>query len=92
MDSPMWSDSIKKELDDSINKNLHEKTVILKENEIQIENFKFKSLKKIGITVPFFKKECTLIFEGKFESFFAHVHVTIKSENYIDSAGRTFAT
>ena len=84
MDSSVWDDSVKKELDDSINKNPNKKTVIVKENEIRIENFKFESLKKIGITVPFFKKECTLIFEGKFESFFAHAHVTIKSENYVD--------
>jgi len=84
MDSPIWNDSIQKELDDSINKNPDKKQVIIKENLIQIENFKFTSLKKIGITVPFFKKECTLIFESQFENLFAHVHVTIKSENYVD--------
>ncbi len=84
MESPVWDDYTKKELDVSINKNPSKKKVTLKENMIQIENFKFIDLKKIGITVPFFKKECTLIFEGKFESLFAHVHVTIKSENYVD--------
>ncbi|MFB5606959.1 MAG: hypothetical protein ACE5RG_02525 [Candidatus Nitrosomaritimum yanchengensis] len=84
MDGPLWGDSVKKELDDSINKNPNKKQVTIKENTIQIENFKFTSLKKIGITVPFFKKECTLIFEAQFGTLLAHVHVTIKSENYVD--------
>ena len=84
MDSPVWGDSVKKELDDSINKNPNKKETSIKENTIQIENFKFTSLKKVGITVPFFKKECTLIFEAQFENLLAHVHVTVKSENYVD--------
>ena len=84
MDSPVWDESVKKELDDSINKNTNTKQVTLSKNTVQIENFKFNSLKKIGITVPFFKKECTLIFEAQFDALFAHVHVTIKSENCVD--------
>ena len=83
-DGQIWSDSVQKELDDSINKNPKKKQVSINENVIQIENFKFTSLKKIGITVPFFKKECTVIFEAQFESLLAHVHVTIKSEHYVD--------
>ena len=84
MDGPVWDDSVKKELDDSINKNQKKKKVSLKKNIVQIENFKFTTLKKIGITVPFFKKECTLIFEAQFGALLAHVHVTVKSENYVD--------
>ena len=83
-DSPIWGDSIQKALDNSINKNPKKKQVIIKEKIIHIENFKFTSLKKIGISVPFFKKECTMIFEAQFDKFFAHVHITIKSENYIE--------
>ncbi len=83
-DGPLWSDSVQKELDDSINKNPRKKQVTINENTIQIENFKFISLKKIGITVPLFKKECTMIFEAQFENLLAHVHVTIKSKNYAD--------
>ncbi len=82
-DSPEWDDSAKKMIDDSINKNPEKKQVIVKEKTIQIENFEFVSLKKIGITVPFFKKECTLIFEAQFGKLYAHVHITIKSENYV---------
>ncbi len=83
-DSPIWDDSTQKQIDNSINKNSNKKQVIVKEKTIQIENFEFVSLKKIGITVPFFKKECTLIFEAQFGKLYAHVHITIKSENYVD--------
>ncbi len=83
-DSLIWDDSTQKQIDDSINKNSNKKQVIVKEKTIQIENFVFVSLKKIGITVPFFKKECTLIFEAQFGKLYAHVHITIKSENYVD--------
>ncbi len=83
-DSPIWDDSIQKQIDDSINKNSKKKQVIIKEKTIQIENFEFISLKNIGITVPFFKKECTVIFEAQFGKLYAHVHITIKSENYVD--------
>ena len=83
-DSPVWDGSIQNELDESINKNPNPVSVTLKEKTIVIQNIEFYSLKKIGITVPFFKKECTLIFEAQFGNLFAHVHVTIKSENYVD--------
>ncbi len=83
-DSPIWDDSIQKQLDDSINKNPEKKQITIKEKIIQIENFEFHSLEKVGVSVPFFKEECTLIFEAQFEGLFAHVHLTIKSENYVD--------
>ena len=82
-DSPIWDDSTQKQIDESINKNPEKKQVTIKKNTVQIENFEFTSLKKIGITVPFFKKECTLIFEAQFGKLYAHVHITIKSENYV---------
>ena len=83
-DSPNWGDSVKKELDDSINKNSNPKQVTIRDKTIQIENFEFHTLKKIGISVPFFKEECTVIFEAQFQELFAHVHITIKSENFVD--------
>jgi len=83
-DSPIWDDSTQKEIDDYINKNPKKKHVTIKEKIIQIENFEFNSLKKIGISVPLFKDECTMIFEAQFGELFAHVHITIKSRNYID--------
>ena len=83
-DSPVWDDFTQKQLDDSINKNKKNKLVSIKENIIQIENIQFFSLKKIGISVPFFKDECTIIFEAQFGKLYAHVHITIKSKNYVD--------
>jgi len=83
-DSPIWDDSTQKKLDDSINKNPEKKQVTIKEKIIQIENFEFTSLTKIGVSVPFFKEECTLIFEAQFGKLSAHVHITIKSKNYVD--------
>ncbi len=83
-DSPVWDDLTQKQLDDSINKNSKKKQVTIKEKIIQIENFEFTSLTNIGISVPFFKEECTLIFEAQFRKLFAHVHISIKSKNYVD--------
>lgn len=83
-DSPVWDDFTQKQIVDSINKNPEKKQVTIKEKIIQIEDFEFTSLKNIGISVPFFKEECTLIFEAQFDKLFAHVHITIKSENYVD--------
>lgn len=84
MDSPVWDDSVKKELDDSINKNPEPKQVTIKEKTILIGNVEFYSLKKIGISVPFFKEECAIIFEAQFGTLFAHVHIHIKSPDYVD--------
>jgi len=83
-DTPIWDDSTKKQIDDSINKNPEKKQITIKEKIIQIENFEFVSLKNIGISVPFFKNECDVIFEAQFGELFAHVHISIKSENYVD--------
>ncbi len=83
-DSPIWDDSIQKQIDDSINKNPKKKQVTIKEKIIQIENFEFNSLNTIGISVPFFKEECTMIFDAQFGELSAHVHITIKSENYVN--------
>ena len=83
-DTPIWGDSIKKQLDNYINKKSEKKHVVVKSNTIKIENFEFNSLQKIGISVPFFKDECTMIFEAQFGEFFAHVHITIKSGNFLD--------
>jgi hypothetical protein len=82
--SPVWPDSFQKKLDISINKNSNDKKIIVTSHTITIEDFEFINLKKIGISVPFFKKECTMIFEAQFETFFAHIHITIKSHNFIE--------
>jgi len=83
-DTPLWGNSIKKQLDDSINKKSEKKQIIVKDNTVQIEDLEFNSLKKIGISVPFFKDECTMIFEGQFGELSAHAHITMKSGNFLD--------
>ena len=83
-DTPLWDDSTKKQLDDLINKNPQKKQIIVKEKSVQIENITFVSLKKIGISVPFFKDECTMILEGIFGEFSAHVHITTRSDNFLE--------
>ena len=83
-DSPIWPDSLQQKLDVLINKNSNKKKIIVDSDVIQIENFKFFSLQKIGISVPFFKEECTMIFESQFEDVFAHVHITMRNDNFID--------
>ena len=84
LDSPKWSDVIKQQIDKNINKNKEKKQVVIKHNVILIDNYEFTSLKKIGLTIPLFKKQFTLVFEGKFDNFFAHVHVTTSIENYLE--------
>jgi len=82
-DSPVWDDSTKKQLE-SINNNSQTKQITLRDNYLQIEGFEFHSLKKIGVTVPFFKEECTMIMEVQFGELLAHVHITTKSKDYLD--------
>jgi hypothetical protein len=83
-DTPIWSDSIQKKIDDLINKKITQKQIVITGKIILIENTQFTSLKKIGVSVPFFKDECTLIFEAQFENLFAHVHITKKLGNYLE--------
>ena len=83
-DTPIWSDLIQKKINDSINKKTIQKQIVITGKIILIENTQFTSLKKIGVSVPFFKDECTLIFEAQFENLFAHVHITKKLGNYLE--------
>ncbi len=83
-DPPLWGELTKNKLDETINKNPEKKLVIVKDKTIRIQNYEFNSLKKIGISVPFFKHECRIIFEARFEEFFAHVHITMRSEKFLD--------
>ncbi len=90
-DPPLWSEEVKKHMDSSISKNPENKKIIVHEKIIQIEDFKFSSLKKIGISVPFFKEECRMIFEAKFGDFFAHIHITVKSKDYLEIFNKLMA-
>lgn len=83
-DSPDWDESTILQLDESINKNSEKKQIIVGTDTVQIQTIQFYSINKVGVSVPLFKNECTMIFEAKFGELFAHVHITIKNENYLD--------
>jgi len=83
-DSPIWNESLQKKLDESVNKNSNLKKIIVKSDTVLIENFLFTNLQKIGVSIPFFKNECTMIFEGQFENIFAHIHITTKSDDFLE--------
>ncbi len=83
-DSPIWDDSTKKQFDESINNNSSKKQIRVRNNYLKIENFEFTSLKKIGVSVPFFKEECTMILEVQYGELLAHVHITTKSDDYLE--------
>jgi hypothetical protein len=83
-DSPIWNETVKNQFDKFINKNSKKKHIIVRDNYLKIENYEFNSLKKIGVSVPFFKNECTMILEVQNGELFAHVHITTKSEDYLD--------
>ena len=54
-DSPIWDDSTKKQLDESINKNPKKKHIIVRDNYLKIENYEFNSLKKLVFLYLFSK-------------------------------------
>ena len=83
-ESPLWDDDTKKYLDKRINQNLEKKKIIIGEKSIQIQDITFTNLDKIGVSIPFFKNECTLITESQFGNLSAHLHITIKSGNYLE--------
>ena len=84
LNSSIWSKSTKEKVDLDLNKNPNKKKIMIKDQQIKINDYEFNKIKKIGITVPLFKNQTTLVFEGHFEDFDAHVHVTTSSQNYVE--------
>ena len=82
--SPIWSKSIQEKIDLDLNKNNEKKKVLITTKKIQISDYDFLKIKKVGATVPLFKKETTVVFEGNFQNLDAHVHITTISPNYLE--------
>jgi len=82
--TPIWDDLTQKQIDSTINKKTDKKQITITNDLVTIENIAFYSLKKIGVSIPFFKDECTLIFEAQFGELYAHVHITKKSGNFLE--------
>ena len=82
--TPIWDDLIQDQINESINKKIEKKQIVINSEILKIENFEFHSLKKIGVSIPFFKDECTLILEAQFQNLFAHIHITKKFGNFLE--------
>lgn len=83
-ETPPWSVSRKEKVEYDINKNKEKKSVTIRNNTVAINNYKFDSIQKVGLTIPQFKRQSTMIFEGRCEEFYAHVHITTRSKNYLE--------
>jgi hypothetical protein len=83
-ETPTWSVSRKEKVEDDINKNKEKKSIAVIGNTVTINNYKFDSVRKVGLTIPQFKRQSTMIFEGRCEEFHAHVHITTRSKNYLE--------
>ena len=78
VDSPVWDDSARRVID-GIN-GTEPRQIVVRGTSILVQDVEFSSVIKVGVSVPFFKRECTMIFEAKFGKFFAHVHITTRSD------------
>ena len=85
LDTPKWSNERKEQIDSEINKDKKNKEISISENAIKINNYEFTNIKKIGISIPMFQKQCTMIFEGHCNEFDAHIHITTKEEDYLET-------
>ncbi len=55
---------------------------------VSIAGHEFGSLKNVGISVPFFKDECRMIFEARcYGNMYVHAHVYVR-ENHIEVFNR----
>ena len=83
LDTPKWSEQRKSEIESKINKNPEKKQIIVDEKLIRINDYEFSAIKKVGISIPMFQKQSTLIFEAHCQDFDAHVHITTKEDDYL---------
>lgn len=84
LDTLKWNDFTNMQVDQHLNKNKEKKQIVIKENAILVDNYEFKNIKKVGLTIPLFQKQSTMIFEGCFGEFSAHVHITTKATDYLE--------
>jgi hypothetical protein len=83
-ETPKWSQSRKDNITKEINENKGKNKITIKDKLVQIDGYVFTSVRKIGLTIPQFKRQSTMIFEGHCEEFDAHVHITTRSKNYLE--------
>ena len=83
-ETPKWTDSRIDRVSQDINSNKNKKQVKIDGQVIQIDDYVFDQVKKIGLTIPQVKRQSTMIFEGRCVEFYAHVHVTTRSKDYLE--------
>ncbi|GKS66762.1 hypothetical protein YTPLAS73_03090 [Nitrosarchaeum sp.] len=83
LDTPKWSNEVISQVDRDVNKNKEKKQIVIRNKTITIGNYEFKKIKKVGVTIPLFKKQSTLVFEGYFKEAYGHIHVTTKADDYL---------
>ena len=81
--TPEWSVTRKSSIDFDINVNKDRKHVVISDKTVKVNDYLFNSIKKIGLTIPQFKRQSTMIFEGRCDDFDAHVHITTRAANYL---------
>ncbi len=84
LNSPVWSKSVKEKIDLDVNKNSEKKKIIINDLQIRITDYEIYKIKKVGVTVPMFKKETTMVFEGHLVDLDAHIHITTTAQNYLE--------
>ena len=83
-ETPKWSDSIKNKIALEINSNSRPKHITIDNKTVKINDYLFSDIKKIGLTIPQFKRQCTMIFEGHSNDFDAHAHIITRDEKYLE--------
>jgi len=84
LNTPKWEEFTINEIDEKLNRNKEKKQITVTSEFIIINNYKLEGIKKVGLTIPLFKKQCTLVFECHFGDTYAHVHITIEIEKYLE--------
>lgn len=86
-DTPEWDGAARSRIEHIIKKP-GKKAVTARGKTVTIEGVEFSSLKKLGVSVPFFKRDCRMIFESQFGGLYAHVHVITSGDDYLEVFGR----
>lgn len=86
-DTPEWSMDFREIVDAKINTSSTLRRVELADRRVTINGCCFERLKNMGVSVPFFRKECRMMFEGVCMGNYAHVHVyaALGEDRYVES-------
>ena len=84
-DAPKWSDERTKQIAIEINENKTKKNIVISGKNVKINDYEFSGIKKVGISIPLFKKKCAMVFGARCQDFDAHVHVTTRGDDFIEN-------